>query len=90
MSGALKEKLVVVGLFSLFASVVIGGMAWATVATYKLAKDEHLSKVRLAIWRMARKKRFMRELVVEMTARLEGGHASLNDWTSFGEDLGLK
>lgn len=52
MSGALKEKLVVVGLFSLFASVVIGGMAWATVATYKLAKDEHLSKVRLAIWRM--------------------------------------
>ena len=44
----------------------------------------------LAIWRMARNERFMRELVVEMAARLADGDVSLNDWTSFGEDLGLK
>ena len=44
----------------------------------------------LAIWRLARNERFKRELVAELAARLEGGHASLNDWVSFGEDLGLK
>ena len=52
MSGSLKGKLATPLVFSLAAAVVIGGMTWATIATYKLAKDEHLSKVRIAIWRM--------------------------------------
>ncbi len=52
MIGSLKGKVATPLLFCLFAAVVLGGITGATTATYKLAKDEHLSQVRLAIWRM--------------------------------------
>ncbi len=44
----------------------------------------------LAIWQMARNERFKHDLVVKMRERLDDGEMSLNDWVSFGEDLGLK
>ena len=52
MRGLRGSKLAAACLYVLTASVVLGGMAWATVATYRLARDEHLNKIRVAIWRM--------------------------------------
>lgn len=39
-------------LFLLISVVVLSGITWATVVTYKLARDENLSQLRFAIWRM--------------------------------------
>ena len=53
MTSSQKSTLAAVGVFALIAVVVLGGMTWATAASFELAKnrvnEEHFTKVQAAL-----------------------------------------
>ena len=56
MRSSRKSKLAAVCVFVLIASVVLGGMSWATVSSFRLAKqtalEERAQRLSEAVWRM--------------------------------------
>jgi len=56
MRSSRRSKLAALAVFLSIAAVVIGGMTWATVASFELAKktvsEEHHTKVHRALWQM--------------------------------------
>lgn len=56
MTGSTKRSLTALGMFVLIAVVVLGGMSWATVVSFELARrniaEEHESRVTRALARM--------------------------------------
>ena len=57
MRSSQRSKLAGAIVFSLIAAVVVGGMAWATVSSFELAKryvgEQHERKKSRAVWEMS-------------------------------------
>lgn len=56
MTSSQKSTLAAVGVFTLIAAVVLGGMTWASAASFELAKitvsEEYLTRVHRALWQL--------------------------------------